>query len=228
MKKNYRNYRSKKLPKSTEKMVHKIVKKELKDDEEEKQFQVGGNSIAFYGALAGITFSPLCIPAQNITDSTRVGDAIKLRNVTLKIGLYNGTGGGANTSNFARIVIFQFNQDVVSGTPLASNMFINGGGAAAINVFSSRNHDFLHIYHVLYDKTVRLVGGVGATTSVSSQYTQFLTIKVPLKYAKKKIQYTGASVFAINQLYLCVLGDQGSVAVNPTYTYDCVTKYSDA
>lgn len=215
------------LAPKTANAVKKIVKYEMKKEDEAKQFQSGVTSQVYYGTTAGATatLKALIVPDQGVADNQRVGDSIKLKMLTIRITFFNNYGMTANPANLGRLIIFQYKQSNTVSAPLLSNMFITGSGSGEVNVYSSQNRDNAHIYTILYDRPFFTAGSGGS--SATESYQRHMVIKVPLKFAKKQINFLAGGVNATDQIYLCVLGEQGTVGSNPFCTYDWMIRYTD-
>jgi hypothetical protein len=207
----------------------KQVKRLVAADDELKYYASGITATPFYGTSTGSTPISMITVAQNLGDNDRIGDSIKLKSLNLRMSLVNGRGATSNLYNDARLVVFQYKQTNSVTAPNLANMWLTGGATGNINVFSSRNIDFLQTYHVLYDRMIKLQGDPAAPGDIiNTNYNQFIKVKVPLKYANKTIQYSGASVNCTNQIYFMVLGTFGTVATNPTFQADWDARYTDA
>lgn len=215
---------------SLDKEINKVAKKVVAKTEEFKQYVAGLAVQVYFGttAAADATYRALVTPIQGFGDNNREGDELRLRSLTLRISFFNNLGAGSNPTNYARLVIFQFLQSNAIAAPSMADMFINGAGAGNVNIYSSPNIDRKSIYRILYDKTIFTAGAQGASTSVAPNYAQHMVVRVPLKYAKKNIQFINATINSVNQIYFVVLGEQGSVANNPFYTADWNVRYTDS
>lgn len=129
-------------------------------------------------------------------------------------------------------VHFQYKQDdqlvspLLSGLVLASNA--NGGGDTG--ALSARNIDQLGIYHVLYDKMFITTIGEPSATSVgaSGNESRHVHIKVPMKYAKKKVQFKAGTQYCTNGIYMMITTDRAGVTINPTLAYNFSVSYTDS
>jgi len=203
------------------------VKKLVQLPDELKQYVQGANGIGYFNG-AGIVSQALCTIAQGFGDNQRNGDTIKLTSIRLRMGAVNATGAAANVSIFNRLVIFQYNQSNSVTVPNPATMFLTGAGAGTVNTYSSTNRDFTSTYHILYDKTFRTVGAVGASTSVADNYSHYMSFYVPLQKAKKKIQYIAGGANCLNQIYFFMMSDLPAVATNPSISWDCTVRFTDA
>lgn len=205
----------------------KQVLKLAQTDEEVKEYDQYIPQIFYFGttAQANLTVRPMLNMAQALGDNARVGDELKLKSIMLRMSFYNNYGAGSNPSNSARLIIFQYTAN--TQIPDMTQMFTGG---TAVNIFSHLNTDHKDIYHLLYDRTFRTNGAFGAIGTQSSPDTlsRNLVLKVPLKYAKKRIQYLNATVNTTNQIYFAVLGEYGSNTLNPYLTCAYQVKYTDS
>lgn len=226
--KGKRTYRSKKT--IAKAVKHEIVAYEKKNMEM-KFYPASVGVQFFYGGTAGTIFQHLTGVAQQITDSDRVGDRIRLHSVEFEMVLFNGGGATANTYNDTRVIIFQYNAPDMS--PTAAQMFITNnilGVGAVNNAYSARNIDYLQVCHSLVDKCYHTEQGVpnALNYAQTGNFTKHIKIKVPLKYAKKTISFQAASTNTNNGLWACIIGSSGSVATNPFFGMKWELHYTDA
>lgn len=222
--------RSANLAPKTANAVKKIVKYELNKETEDKQYVVGVTTQAYFGTTAQATanMKAMVTPAQGIADNQRIGDTLRLKKIQLRISFFNNNGATSNIYNFCRLVIFQYKSPISAVAPDMANMFLTGAGTGQVNIYSQPNRDNKETYHILYDKVFLTVGGLSTGSSIASNYAHHAVVNVPLKFAQKTINFNVASTSATNQILFVVLGEQGSVGLNPYYTADWDVRYTDA
>jgi len=208
------------------KALKSLVHKEVKKDVETKQHTDGFTYTACYGAIAGTITDHITDIAQGVTDTTRVGDELTLKHIQVRGTVFNGA---TNNTNDIRIIIFQYKNS--DNTPIMDNLLQNSIiSGATRSAYSARAQDFMNEYVVLFDKVWHTEIGIpGATnTGTSGQYSHYVNFTVPLKYAKKKIQYEAATNAAVNGIYVMVIGSQASGASNPTCALQWAVSYTDS
>lgn len=221
-----KNYKSSTVSTAVKTAIKRVVKKEIKKVEETKQHTDGFAFTAVYGAIAGSVIDHITDIAQGITDTTRVGDELTLKHIKVRGAVFNGA---TNNSNDIRIIVFQYkNSDNIPVCDnLLQNTVMSGNTRSA---YSARQQDYLNEYIVLYDKTYPTEIGIpgAANTGTSGQYHKLVEFDVPLKYAKKKIQYEAATNNSVNGIYVLVIGSQASGASNPTVGLQWAVSYTDS
>lgn len=221
-KKTYYKKRNRKncLKPQCKKEVYKIVEKQIKAHAEIKQLSIStaAKQLVMLGSANAVFLD--CMPiAGGSTALTRVANEITLRSVHIDLRFNNGTWHAAGTPGQQcvtwRVVVFQFKQDDAI-VPLAVEMYktsnANPLGTAQIGPYCTRNQDYSNIYHILYDRMFKTAastdaGFLGSYTLYESD--KVIQIKVPLKYAKKKIQFNTATapIYGINKIYMFVTND---------------------
>lgn len=122
-------------------------------------------SVTWSGAVASM------IPiSQGLTDSTRVGDSIKLQNLTLR---YLALKGGVDS--FLRVMVIRDDQNKVSSVSDVLETI-----SSANSVISSKNYDKRFQSKILYDKVHNLNSAASTQAKVD--------IVIPLGY---HAQFTG-------------------------------------
>jgi len=197
-------------------IAHKEAVKVNRKESEPKHFEVV--EIKNYGGLNAAA-SPRTMHISGITqtagastDTTRIGDKVKIRKINIRMNLQPGsaTQDENDHSLFYRIMVVQdrsYNQTVSGVAPVASGAVItpsqllmndpvfpvNQGG-----ITSQRNVDHLQTLVVLYDKVF--------TTQWLAKCNYFLNINPKLKYCKKEIQYSnGGSITNVtNGIFLMI------------------------
>lgn len=225
VKKSKRNY--KRAPKSVKnslsvpqkKEVKYIVNKTIKSDTEYKQMAYGASTGSIYCGTAGLyTLDITGQIIQGIGDSQRVGDEINIKSLHMRFNLWNNIDLAYTTW---RIIVFQYKTHSLSFPPTLAQMVLqsasNTGGT--YGAMSSRNIDFMNSYHVLYDKMIM--------TDKTTFTSKLLRVSIPLKYAKKKIQYSAAGVSTLDGLFLFITTHAGTTTNNPAAQVDLNLSYTD-
>lgn len=166
-------------------------------------------------------FQDLCLVPQGTTDTSRVGDSLKMRNLQLNYHLE--TGAGFKTSAF-RIVVAQFNGDSVLSTPaqIAALLFHSPGITAGYDSLSHYQHDNVSAkkFNILFDK---MYSSAGSTNTDA----MFGRVNIPLKYARKNLQYNGGATTGSDHLYIFALTDQ-PVASLDQFAYTARLEFTDS
>lgn len=217
------------LAPKAKRQVRSIVKSEMKKQTEYKQYSVSQSPVGVYDGTVGVNLINVTLITQGVADNNRVGDEINLKWIEVKMFLYNNTSATANAYTFFRVIIFQYNY--FNNAPKIDELLLTSAanGGTTYGTFSSRNIDYLNTYHVLYDKTVKTVLGVPNASNYASNeaYVKSLNIRVPLKFAKKKIQYLAASTSPANGIWMLITTGQGTVASDPVVSYNVSTGFTD-
>lgn len=232
--KGYAKKNKKTKPKSTFALVKNEIKSILNKDREIKWFALGlvyGPTYAGYDTWTHLTAVPQSAGAS--TDSSRIGDQIEIKSIHIKMSMFNNVGNigsAANFNNFIRVICVQYNES--DGSPTTAEMLLNGGGTALKGSYSHFNVDYRHDYHVLYDKTIMLVGNVpiAAATNpvVPANYSHFLQFNIPLKRAKKQVRFLGGGTNSNDGIWMIVLGGAGTTTNNPQYQFDSMLRFTDS
>lgn len=219
-----------KLSVEAKREVRSLISKGISRNAESKQHSVSvAPGIVFDGA-GGVIISQLTNMAQGVADNQRVGDEATLKWLRVHMFFSNQAGATANPYTFFRVVIFQYHRS--DNAPQIAELFLvsSANGGATYGTFSSRNIDYMGIYNVLYDKTIKTVQGAAnaANYGANSSYAQELQIRVPLKYAKRKIQYLAASTTSTNGIYILITTGQVSTATDPVTAYTATVGFTDS
>lgn len=225
-----KKYRSKaKISKPMYNSVRRLIQTELSKDVEYKQHSTGVAQTGFYNA-AGRYLVHLTEIAQGVADTQRVGDELTLKGCHIKLLLRNGLGNVANEMNLARCIVFQYksqdNAPTISELLLANVPSGNTQGA-----MSNLNIDYRNIYNILWDETYILDQGTPNASNFGNggQIVKYIDVDIPLKYAKKKVQYEAASTSnSVNGLYLMVVGHSASITTDPTVAGSWTVHFTDS
>jgi len=224
-KKLFSSYKSK-VSQPMYKAIKNIVHNEVKKDVEIKQHTDGFTYTAVYGAIAGTVTDHITDIAQGVTDTTRVGDELTLKHIQVRGCVFNGA---TNNTNDIRIIVFQYKNS--DNAPIMDNLLQNSViSGTTRSAYSARAQDYMNEYIVLFDRVWHTEIGIpgAANYGQSGAYSYYLNFTVPLKYAKKKIQYEAATNAAVNGIYVMCIGSQASGASNPTVALQWAVSYSDS
>ncbi len=171
---------------------------------------------------------------QGITDSQRIGDRLILQNVEILLGCRNSTGAGSNIFTTWRVIVFQFLGDNSATAPTPANMLLasSANDGTTYGSMSMYNIDYIRQYQVLYDSgcfqtygsvTLAATGSAGGKGLATCHHV----LQVPLTNCDKLIKFYAAGASGPNHLYLCVLTDRASVAVNPVLDYVYAVRFTN-
>lgn len=185
----FRRFKKKKGQKSlaTKGYVKSIIRKESETKYNDALFQASPD---YTGTLAD-----MFAPTQGTADANqRVGDKVKLRSSRISIKMTCG-----DTVNFVRIILFQWYPNTNLSVPTVGTILFDISTADRA-IVSPYVFDYQNQYHIIYDKVFTL-----ATTG--NNYIRTVTFKPNLKYVKKGIEFTAASVNGSNKLYMIAISD---------------------
>lgn len=170
----------------------------------------GGNAFCF----------DLTAIAQGTTDTTRIGDEIKLHNIKMNFLVKGNTS--ANSYNFLRVILFVWKLDTsLSGNPNLTNVLspaLVGGVSAPASQYL---HDNREDYQILWDKTYKVDSTLDNTTQSIVHIQKFRDLD-----HLKGIQYILAGTTAINKVYIGFISD-GLVTI-PSITGSTRITYTDS
>lgn len=151
-------------------------------------------------------------PAQGQTDTTRIGDSIKVQSLKIR-GTVNNASGANITSN-CRLIVFWDEQEQIS---TAADLLENT--ASTVTPFSPKHYDKRFRSIVLFDQMVTM-------SSVSGSNSAFRNFEIELPIGKHT-QFSAAST-TINTGALKFLYISDLVTSNlPTITYYARVFYTD-
>lgn len=219
------------LSKNQQTGVKQIVERKLKQNVELKQHAVSIGATEFYSGTAGTDIDLLTDMTQNITDTTRLGDEITLKSIELMMFFYNPSTAVSIPYSNVRVIVFQYIADPATAPAIAKMFLVSNASGGDYGAMNSFNQDYVpSIYHILYDKLFHLSVGTtnAANYGATPSYAKQLRFKVPLKYAKKKLQFISAGATLTNGIYLLVTASQGATTDNAVYLYNATIKYTDS
>lgn len=230
-----------KVSKGTSKAIRKIVKDELKQDIEAKKVSYGvapseifmGNTSAGGGQyLFQLSNIPQSTTAAS--DSTRIGDKVKLKDLVLKYSTWNNLGSNALASSMIRVIVFQYKGDstLEDRHTFMNKLFIgdtSAGGGNNVGPMANRNNDYHGLFNILYDKIHVHCGTTTAAVPPPSNYGQTTVKRISFAKAQKTINYVNASATAgQNNIYLMAWTFNGSVTDNPLFAFESQLFFYDA
>jgi len=189
--------------------VRQMIDSRLSEREEHKYAASSETSTGFdYSGL----LSDLTAIAQGSTDTTRVGDRIRLD--SLHFSFYFTAG---DTTNLCRIVLFQWFPPSGSFAPvIGTNLFLTTGSILA--PISQYLVDFESNFRVLYDKLFYL-----STTVTQSGTIQHIDVR---KFPQRNLQYVAGGTSGSGHLYRLVISDSAAVP-NPTICSTWLVRFTD-
>lgn len=158
------------------------------------------------------------------TDTTRIGDQIELTGIKIKYLLSQNVSAAINDT-VNRVIIFQWKGDVALTTAEIGRILQNGpsaAGTADLNSLSHYNHDYRHMYTILYDKSFAM------SDQGANPKTLFSDVKnIRIKKATKMINYVAGSATAgDHHIYLLVIGL--APELTSTITFDARIFFKDS
>lgn len=154
--------------------------------------------------------------AQGTTDSTRIGDSIKMTSLNVNFDAYHNFNSSSPTQNL-RIIIFIWKKP--STAPTLDDI-LAPSSAASDRYLAPKNYDKRFWSKILYDKTFKLNEG----GSSSAGYKIHLDFSKYKKYAH--VQYAAASS-SIDNNGLYMLTISGDATLAPALNYFARLKYLD-
>lgn len=171
--------------------------------------------------ISGISSIP-----QGQTDSSRIGDKLKMTRWQLRVQFDLSGGSLADATNHLRFVCFQWKPFTI---PVVADIFNLGLGAAEDN-FSFYQHDKKANYHILFDREYFLAGNGFLDTndiaSVGCCTSKYVFLSIPLKRAIKQIDYIAGGVTGNNKLYIATCSDS-SVTPHPVISIQSHIEFYD-
>lgn len=212
--KRYRR-KYKKAKAKVPKPIAKYVKKAIRQEQETK-FHDTKDSIAGFTINAGY-YADLCLVPQSTTQSTditRIGDHIKITGLELRAIM-----NPASTNVHHRLILFQWKPNSQLVGPTGPNILTYYTTNNSQSVLSPYYNDYENQYTILYDKTFE------ASNSVED-LCNTIVMKVPLKYAKRDLQYYSTTTAGSNHIFL--LAVTNSSGTNSTISYVSRLYFTDS
>ncbi len=190
---------------ATVSQVRQMITARLGADDELKYYTTSdtGTSVGFSGTLSSISNPP-----QGNTDVTRVGDALRLKEVGFR---YNFTFG--DNIQVCRMILFQW---IPNSVPTVTNILLAIGTALA--PLSPYNVDTEAQYKILYDKIWYL------NNVANPQNGEEVLIT---KGFNQLQDFFAGGTTGSNQIYKLFISDSGA-APNPSLNSESIVRYTDA
>jgi len=171
---------------------------------------------------------------QGVTVTTRVGDRVRVKGITIKYTCVAGVGGlvaNADEYNSIRVIVFKWLVSNAITAPVTGNILDSTSSATVTN--QMYNHDGRADYHICYDKTHRLfntpVDDAGTVSWYHGPNTIFTT-ESPIKLqslGKREISYESNTTTGDGLYFVLWVSDSAHVP-NPTIEFASMLTYSDA
>lgn len=185
----------------------KYVKEQIVKHQELKYYdETLSDFIDYNGAVYCLTDM-----AQGLGDSQRVGDKISIKSMLIR-----GTLAEADLRNIIRIIIFQWYPVDSASAPVPAQILQAIGTWGIVSPYI---HDTRNQFGILVDKMYNL-------NTSSTPYRPF-EIRVPLKYAKKSVNFNAAGLFGSNHICALVITDS-SASTHPTVSFYTRVYYTDS
>lgn len=182
--------------------------------EEEKYSDLLASSNTIVEAGRTHTLGPF--PGQDVTETGRIGDRIRLKKLRLVFDYHEDS---TIRSSHVRVMVAQWHPQDSATTPVALD-FVTP--ISAYGTWGPRNEANIGQFTVLLDKHFDF-------SDTGRRATQ-QTFWVPLKYAKKQVEYkASSSTYATNKLFCIVWGnDEATVPAVSKYSIVSRLFYTDA
>lgn len=178
------------------------VKKQIHKLSETKYFDaLFSANVDSTGTVADMTNIP-----QGTTDSTRIGDKITLRGSILRLKI-----SVSDAFNFIRVILFQWYPNTLLSVPTVGTILFDTTTADRA-ITSPYVHDYQNQFKVISDKVYRGVLD-------DSNMIAFRVMKPYMKYVKKTINFSAASVNGSNKLYMMAISDSGAITHPAVFAY---------
>jgi len=227
-KQNKKAYKDLKMIKTT---INKQVNLAVGRTEEYKWFGSGIIDTAVYSGLGYGQLNMLLIP-QGATDSTRMGDRLKLKSLHLNIRLKGPQSLVAPHGQAIRVIVFQYKAPSTTAVPLTPNInqiILQDVVTGVRSALSFRDIDHKQAYTMLYDKTFTTNSQLTAVGNAES-WLKVIKTKIPLKYAKKDIQYSAGGKESSNPIWVGFIGSEPTfgAGANATIGLEWRVRFTDS
>lgn len=155
------------------------------------------------------------INAGMADSSQRIGDKIRLLSLKFRLQL-----SAADSTNYFRIILFQWHPDNANTTPIVTSILQNA------TYSSYYNHDEGSQFSVFYDKQYAL-DTQGNATRVLDWTFRFNSKSPKMKWIKKNVKYNGSTLQGSDHLYYLFISDSGTTP-NPNISGSSRLVYTDA
>lgn len=203
-----------------EKEVKKIVKKQIRQQQELKSYtdESGSTEITTTSQFINLTDAL----AQGTDFNDREGDELKVQRVSIRVSIWpNSTCAG----DLVRAILFQWHPNTVDETPVDNDLFINGGFDA------NRYRQMQYIdpnpakqerLTVLFDKLIE----VPAYAQVNAGHRN-LIISSKKGGFRKLMKFNRALTTGTEQFYLYLVGTQTTGTTSSNYVYQFKMDYTE-
>jgi hypothetical protein len=156
------------------------------------------------------------IPAQGLTDITRVGDYSVMEDVEVNLSVQFPYGTGNANNQIVRFVLFIWHEDSGDVAPTQSLIFNQTISSVLTN--SAFNQDSLRQkkFTIVCDK--HYTGGPYWQTTLVDKFKFKLN---------QKVEWTSSGTYGMNQLYSIWVGNEGTLAYEPSATASILVHFTD-
>lgn len=184
----------------------KKVRRVIRQTAEKKYLAYSASAVGVDSAGTAM-LSLLDVP-QGDLDSTRDGDQLFLRSIQLNFSISLG-----DTTNFVRVILFQWFPTLTGLPPVASILL-----DTSRPWLSPYNHDQRFNFRIFHDKTYCL-------DTLNNEISRRMFLKSKFR---RHIQYVGgATAVAANRIFALFISDSGA-APHPALQYSGKTNFTDA
>lgn len=165
--------------------------------------------------------------SQGQGDSQRIGDSLQWAGyIDIRLSLIF-----RDIRHICRFIVFQWHPTSTSApSPQPDDILLPGIGGVNVDIHSMYSHDRKQNYKILMDRTFTLVGNGTQTGAISFPLTtsavQYHRLLVPLKRARKNVQFIGGGLQATNRLFILRMSD--SSGTDPIYNLTTMVNYYDS
>lgn len=206
VKKNYKRSRGS-YKKPVKANVQQMVAKSIQSTAELKWFY---RDFAYLASAGGSTVASLTDIAQGITNSTRSGDRLRLKNITFT-ALFEEARTVLTAMNYIRIIIFQW---YPMTTPAITDVLNSAYYIAPLRM------DTRSQYKVIYDQ---LKGTLGGTSLMMHQERKSITFSGDTA----NIQFTPGTTTGTNKVYVGIVFALNGAGVNTNANLNSLVRFYD-
>ncbi len=159
---------------------------------EPKYLDTGGVSVP---ASTSLDCYSLSDTINGTSDINRIGDQIRLHSLELRL-----TANVIDSTNFVRVIVFQWFGDDTNDSPTASQLLVSGGSQPYNSPFQ---HDGYSKFHILYDKVFSLA------TYYPNKAASVL-ISLNARPVRQIVRYYAGATTGNNKIFMGVCSDSGT------------------
>ncbi len=198
-----------------------------------KTFQTATFNQAYFQTEAGSTKIDLTAVTQGNSGAQRVGDHLYAHDLRLWISIFNGIGATANGTNYTRCFVIQYKQDNGRAVPLVADFLQTSTANGGVNTYgslSSFDIDYDREYNILWDSGPLLTYGTNGLAATADCTFHHLVIDkiVPLNRVDRNIRFTTGQNTGYGHLFFVIIGDQATIATNPSFSLTSQFRFSDS